>query len=217
MNFDGAPMIDGVWMNKNTGEKIQIRDTIIDGDDMLLMTNVGTQISMNVFSRDYMQVSEEYYDENGNVISDTDTLNKIKENEIQSTKPDITSMITTDIDDNFFDNLSKKHNVTSASTALVNDYTEQKPDKKQCQTTIKKPKHSKNYELLNKLFTKVNIKPHFNITDCDNFPTQQLRMLKDFYDVTDDDIAEYLIEYIFTNDDLKSIIVDFLNTKFDEK
>lgn len=216
MGLEGTPMIEGTWMNKTTGKKIQIRDSVIDGDDMLLMTNEGTQITMRDFSSNYIQVSDEYYDGAGNVITDDATLKKIEKQEREVSKPDITSMVAQNVDDDFFNRLQEKNNAvnTTASTVTVNDYEEH--TSRRCDKQ-KKREVSVSHEMLDKLFTKVKIRPRLNVTDCDNFPTQQLRMLKEFYDVTDDDIAEYLIEYIFTNDDMKSMIIDFLYTKFDEK
>jgi len=60
-------MISGVWVNKNTGEKIVVSNTIIDGNDMILITNIG-QLSMEEFSRNYIQASDDIYDESGKVI-----------------------------------------------------------------------------------------------------------------------------------------------------
>ena len=60
-------MISGTWMNKRTGQKINVRQSIQDGDNMIIITDKG-QISMDVFSRDYIQSSDEVYDESGKVI-----------------------------------------------------------------------------------------------------------------------------------------------------
>ena len=59
--------IAGYWMNKRTGQKVNVRQSVQDGDNMIIITDKG-QISMEVFSRDYIQASDEIYDENGKVI-----------------------------------------------------------------------------------------------------------------------------------------------------
>ena len=59
--------ISGIWMNKRTGQKVNVRQSIQDGDNMIIITDRG-QISMEVFSRDYIQASDEIYDESGKVI-----------------------------------------------------------------------------------------------------------------------------------------------------
>ena len=66
--MDDMMQIQGEWMNKNTGQKIRVRNSIIDGDQMIIITNMG-QISMEEFSRNYMQASDEVYDDKGNVIA----------------------------------------------------------------------------------------------------------------------------------------------------
>lgn len=65
---DGGGMgISGTWMNKRTGQKVNVRQSIQDGDNMIIITDKG-QISMEVFSRDYIQASDEIYDESGKII-----------------------------------------------------------------------------------------------------------------------------------------------------
>lgn len=64
---DGGMGISGVWLNKQTGAKINVRNSIMDGDNMIIITDRG-QISMNDFSRDYIQASDEIYDESGKVV-----------------------------------------------------------------------------------------------------------------------------------------------------
>ena len=59
--------INGTWVNKRNGQKINVRQAIQDGDNMIIITDKG-QISMEIFSRDYIQASDEIYDESGQVI-----------------------------------------------------------------------------------------------------------------------------------------------------
>ena len=55
--------------------------------------------------------------------------------------------------------------------------------------------------MIDKIFNKidVNIDVDVNIVS-DNFPTQELNMLKLYFDVTDDDIADYIRKKFITND-----------------
>ena len=66
-NDNNGMGITGTWMNKRTGQKVNVRQSVQDGDNMIIITDRG-QISMDVFSRDYIQASDEIYDENGKVI-----------------------------------------------------------------------------------------------------------------------------------------------------
>jgi hypothetical protein len=59
--------ITGKWINKKTGQVINVRNSVIDGDNMIIISDIG-QIMMNEFSQDYVQASDEIYNENGQVI-----------------------------------------------------------------------------------------------------------------------------------------------------
>jgi len=63
----GGEMITGKWINKLTGKTINVRNTIIDGDNLIIISDAG-QITMDEFSRNYIQASDEIYDESGKVI-----------------------------------------------------------------------------------------------------------------------------------------------------
>lgn len=68
MQYDGGVMISGKWINRNTGAVINVRDSFIDdSQNMFLMTDKG-QISMEEFTKYYIQASDEVYDESGKVI-----------------------------------------------------------------------------------------------------------------------------------------------------
>lgn len=65
---DGSGMgIEGIWMHRQTGQKIRINQTVQDGDNMIIITDKG-QLPMEIFSRDYIQVSDDIYDGSGKVV-----------------------------------------------------------------------------------------------------------------------------------------------------
>ena len=65
---DGSGMgLTGKWMNKRTGKAVNIRQTIQDGDNMIIISDQG-QIPMGVFSRYYVHVSDDLYDDSGKVV-----------------------------------------------------------------------------------------------------------------------------------------------------
>ena len=64
---NGGMNISGIWMNKRTGQKINVRQSIQDGVNMIIISDQG-QISMEIFSRDYIQASDEIYDDDGKII-----------------------------------------------------------------------------------------------------------------------------------------------------
>lgn len=72
---DGSGMgLTGKWMNKRTGKAVNIRQTIQDGDNMIIISDQG-QIPMEVFSRDYVQVSDDIYDDSGKVVGHAEATN----------------------------------------------------------------------------------------------------------------------------------------------
>ena len=60
-------MISGKWMNKMTGDTVIVKNSVMDGEEMVIMTNKGV-LNMSEFSMNYIQVSDEVYDEHGNVV-----------------------------------------------------------------------------------------------------------------------------------------------------
>lgn len=64
---DSGIGISGRWLNKRNGQMINIRNSVMDGNNMIIITDKG-QISMTEFSRDYIQASDDIYDETGKVI-----------------------------------------------------------------------------------------------------------------------------------------------------
>lgn len=64
----GGAMISGKWINKNNGNVINVRDSFIDdSQNMFLLTDKG-QISMDEFTKYYIQASDEVYDLEGHVV-----------------------------------------------------------------------------------------------------------------------------------------------------
>ena len=69
---DGSGMgIEGIWMHRQTGQKIRINQTVQDGDNMIIITDKG-QLPMEIFSRDYIQVTDDIYDDKGTIVGKAD-------------------------------------------------------------------------------------------------------------------------------------------------
>lgn len=82
MSSDGSMGLSGKWINKRTGTVVNVTNSVMDGDDMIIISDRG-QISMSEFSQDYIQTSDEIYDESGKVIGkepvNMDDFKQIKE------------------------------------------------------------------------------------------------------------------------------------------
>lgn len=87
----GGAMISGKWINRQTGAVINVRDSFIDdSQNMFLMTDKG-QLSMEEFTKYYIQASDEVYDESGKVIEtkpvDTNEIKLSNDNEPLTADP----------------------------------------------------------------------------------------------------------------------------------
>lgn len=223
--MDGGFSITGNWMNKNNGQVIFVKDSVIDGDNMLIITNRGT-IDMNTFSNDYIQVSEDVYDNNGNVIDkrtfDASEMIQYSSNQEQSrhvtpsmlrennTKNNMAAEISRNVIEeapleNTFDDVELKN----SKVEVIRE--EPRTVKKEVKKEI-----SYNEQLLDKLFTKKqldkdSIKLNIDI-NSDTFPKEELNMLKLIYDVTDEDIAKYIKNHILTDDVIIKSIENMIET-----
>ena len=182
-NGPGGPMISGKWLNKRTGKTIVVRDSMIDGDKMVIMTNQGP-LDFEIFSRDYIQASDEVYDESGKVVE---------------TKPVEVSEITED---------------NGTPVQFANPEKGMPTIKLEPEETPKINVSINNFELIDKIFKKVESKPHADLKiNWANFPQNELSMLVNYLDVKIDDIVAYIGKYLINDDLLNDALLEFLRGK----
>ena len=83
-NIDNGSMISGKWISTVTGEAVNVINSIIDGDNMVIITDHG-QISMEEFSANYIQCDEE------NIIIDTNSMKPDINYNVPTPKPTSTT------------------------------------------------------------------------------------------------------------------------------
>lgn len=199
--------IRGKWFNKITGQVIHVRDSIIDGDNMIVVSDIGN-INMNEFSDNYIQMSDDIYDESGHIIDNNKAdISQINVDNRRVT-PDMISQ-TTEITD--YRDTRKDIKETKQIERNIID----KSTIKQYNKTENKTEETNSEKLLRKLFEKKqfnsnNIKLNINI-ESENFPTQELNMLKMIYDVSDTDIATYIKDHIITDEFVILAIKQFIS------
>ena len=187
----GGDMISGKWINKNDGSIISIRNTVMDGDNIILITDKG-ELDMNSFSKNYIQVSDETYDNNGNVVSTND---KFDISEITSNYNE-TGVNT--FDNETFNKLTKGITTTYQQNANSSIHIE---------TT----NTSDNFKLIDKVFSKVKHEPSINIDiSWIDFPNDKVQMLMDTFDVDKNEISEYIYNKYLNKD----IIINSLSKYF---
>lgn len=187
----GGDMISGKWINKNDGSIISIRNTVMDGDNIILITDKG-ELDMNSFSKNYIQVSDETYDNNGNVVSTNDKF------DICEITPNYNETSVNTFDNETFNKLTK---------GIANTHHQNANSSIHIETT----NTSDNFKLIDKVFSKVKHEPSINIDiSWIDFPNDKVQMLMDTFDVDKNEISEYIYNKYLNKD----IIINSLSKYF---
>ena len=189
----GGDMISGKWINKNDGSIISIRNTVMDGDNIILITDKG-ELDMNSFSKNYIQVSDETYDNNGNVVSTNDKF------DISEITPNYNETGVNTFDNETFNKLTK---------GIANTHHQNANSSIHIETT----NTSDNFKLIDKVFSKVKHEPSINIDiSWIDFPNDKVQMLMDTFDVDKNEISEYIYnKYLNKDIIIKSLSKYFTN------
>ena len=196
--MEGGPQITGKWFNPHSGDVINVRDSLIDGDEMYLITDKG-RMSMQEFQQ-YLQVDENDAIPNGPVVpqpsADIKSQLAVTTTNEGALSPDL---------DIFVDKTIQEQPMVQSSITVntpVNT-TVNTP----ASTSANTHKENKSFEMIDKIFTKSNIVPKIKlIIEDDNFPYNELAMLMEYFDVSPDDIAEYVKDKFITGDIIKDCI-----------
>lgn len=82
------------------------------------------------------------------------------------------------------------------------------------QLSNKIEKLSESEKLLNKLFEKIELDIDVKVDlDCTNFPSKELNMLQTIYDVSIEDISDYLIKNVINVEIFKSAVANYINAQ----
>ena len=186
---ESSAMISGKWINRQTGDIVNVRDSIIDGDNMILMTNIG-QISMDEFSRNYIQASDDIFDESGKVIDHQ----PIDVNDI---------VITNDNTINERNNSSYYYKSDDLSNIIVSS-------KKEKAQTIINDTEPEEYKVLEKFFNKLDNPENLISIDIDfeKLPLDKLKTLVEYLDIDKEIIAKYMSEKFININTLGNIILN---------
>lgn len=176
--------ISGKWMDKRTGQIINVRDSIIDGDTMIIISDHG-QIDMTEFSQFYIQTSDEIYNEQGQIIDNKPAnISEIYNNE--SYYPSVNNIEKTNVNNNEI--LHKSDIIIPDSKPIIN-----------------------NFDLIDKLFKKRIYQPVIKIDiDKTGCPINELKMLMDIYDIQYSDISKYLVYEYIKPEYIQAAVEDFV-------
>ena len=195
--------ITGTWVNRITGDKVVVRSTVIDGDDMLIICADGRQLKMTEF-QNYIQMSDDNSNGNDTSVSLDDIRGLEKERRVVVAANNRQALCVNNHYDDDIEYFTNNHE----------PYREfiEKPQIEE------KPKQvSESEKLLNKLFEKIELDAELKVDlNCINFPSKELNMLRAIYDVTAEDISDYIVNHIINVDVFKSAVTQYVNEQLTE-
>lgn len=192
--------ITGTWINRMNGDKITVRNTFIDGDNMIIQTTDGRQVSMIEF-QNYIQMGDDEYDEGGHIIGHANGgVSNIEniENERRVVVNGTRQM------PNINNNTQIERTVIDKTIEPIENKT------RNTVNTVEKESDT----LLRKLFEKIELDIDVKVDlDCTNFPSKELNMLQTIYDVSTDDISAYILKHIINDEVIKSAVSRYIENQ----
>ena len=186
-----GPSIEGKWYNKRTGKTITVKDMMMSDEGMQIFTTDNQLIDGDDFSRDYIQCDDTVYDNNGNATGTTESIDY--ESMFAGIDTDSHSLSNTPI---YSDNKTTLVEQPAVETLLVN----------------------KKFDTLDSLFSKLEKLPDVNCSiSWKKIPKSELKMLKTYFDITDEDIAEYVYTKYCTPETIKASIKEAITKLIAEK
>lgn len=201
-NFNNGPSdamsISGKWTNIHNGQEIFVRDSFIDGDNMIVRTIDGNIIPMTEFSNNYVQ-SEEVDEATARSV----IQQPVAPQSYGDIKPDFGEKVILKNDD-AKDNNIKPSNLDQVSQYVENHKEDKVEDKLEDKLFRKKT-------LIGKIFEKISTKPNINLTfDWTEYPEKEMSMLMEYFDVSNDDIANYIYKTYFNENIIKESILKLI-------
>ena len=162
-----GPAISGKFFHKDTGREIFVRDSINDGIKMCVVLSDGTTMDMSEF-QNYVQMSDEEYDSQGRLIG------KAKEQPKSNLDP---NLLFAGMGDKPKESNKQSEEIRSVMRQIEEPNTVEYSEDDQKLTMIKK--------ILDK-----SSEPEIVVTiNWQNKPEKEFEMLKNFFDVNTEDIA----------------------------
>lgn len=192
VQIDGGPQISGRWFNPKTGLVVNVRDALVEGDTMYVITDKG-RFTMDVF-QDFIQ-------DEGAVSNPQASVSPAPAPVVApSVQPVISNEIKPDTDIYVNKNIQPQQQ-KSSDKVLSSAKITQLDD------------HQK---IIDNIFRKgnINLKLNFSI-ESDNFPVDELKMLKKYFDINNDDIALYISNNYITQTKIKDNIKAYVDKFFD--
>lgn len=162
-----GPAISGKFFHKDTGREIFVRDSINDGVKMCVVLSDGTTMDMSEF-QNYVQMSDEEYDSQGRLIG------KAKEQPKSNLDPDL-----------LFAGMGDRPKESNKQSEEIRSVMKQIEEP----NTVEYSKDDQKLAMIKKILDKSS-EPEIVVTiNWQNKPEKEFEMLKNFFDVNTEDIA----------------------------
>ena len=162
-----GPAISGKFFHKDTGREIFVRDSINDGIKMCVVLSDGTTMDMSEF-QNYVQMSDEEYDSQGRLIG------KAKEQPKSNLDPDL-----------LFAGMGDRPKESNKQSEEIRSVMRQIEES----NTVEYSEDDQKLAMIKKILDKSS-EPEIVVTiNWQNKPEKEFEMLKNFFDVNTEDIA----------------------------
>ena len=162
-----GPAISGKFFHKDTGREIFVRDSINDGIKMCVVLSDGTTMDMSEF-QNYVQMSDEEYDSQGRLIG------KAKEQPKSNLDPNL-----------LFAGMGDRPKESNKQSEQIRSVMRQIEEP----NTVEYSEDDQKLAMIKKILDKSS-EPEIVVTiNWQNKPEKEFEMLKNFFDVNTEDIA----------------------------
>ena len=163
-----GPAISGKFFHKDTGREIFVRDSINDGIKMCVVLSDGTTMDMSEF-QNYIQMSDEEYDSQGRLIG------KAKEQPKSNLDPNL-----------LFAGMGDKPKESNKQSEEIRSVMKQIEEP----NTVEYSEDDQKLTMIKKILDKSS-EPEIVVTiNWENKPEKEFEMLKNFFDINIEDIAD---------------------------
>ena len=192
--------ISGVWYKThpqfNGPDVLHVRDAIMDGNDMIVITDHGN-MSMGEFANNYFKQSDKEYDLEGNEIINTATKPKLPLDSIPKPasipKPNLPINNTSNID---YDVLVE--GLEGSPMDIINPSSYNKVEVPDNSAVLGITTKNDTNDAIYKVFSKLNDVPQLNVSiNWNNFPKTEIDMLMKYFDVSLSEIARHKAGIIY--------------------
>lgn len=201
--------ISGQWINRNTGEVVNVRDSIMMDNSMGVSLMDGRFLDMNEFCNNYIQMSDEEVNDMSNEYQSTNMG-------VSGRYKDDFSMKPSRQPDNFYD-VENLDDLFPPKTTPIEEHhynhhhNHHHHDHDNC-------KENNNIKLIKQLFDSINPSIEADLKMyTTNFPVSELKMLTNIFGVKTSEVAQYIFENYFTIDMVMSAITKYVEKYIDGK